>query len=221
VLHSRLNNLIQVYVFSEYPSGSPTIISTSDPSVLNLTVDGSSRITDIRMVPMQYSDVREEAYQPGPGRTYVESGIEFFRLFVTRADLSVHELVVYTKRPDEVESTHDDRIVENFTQSIIRHPRRGASKTHAIDEDEDFILLDGLTTVEALRSKTVSQVPNWCRAYERTSLHDARNHRPMLKALLRDGQGSSNSVDVSVVINQVRQILEDDPDLSLPPRSTL
>jgi RNA polymerase I-specific transcription initiation factor RRN6 len=221
MLHSRLNNLIQVYVFSEYVSGSPTLISTSDPSVLNLTVDGPGRITDIRMVPMQYSGIGEEAYQPGPGRTYVESGIKFFRLFVTRADLGVHELVVYTQRPDEDESTDDDRIVENFTRSVIRHPRRGASKTNVIDEDDDFILPDGLTMVEAPRSKTVSQVPNWCQAYDRTSLPDARNHRPMLKALLRDGPGSSNSVDVSVVINQLRQILEDDPDFSLPPRSTL
>jgi hypothetical protein len=89
------------------------------------------------------------------------------------------------------------------------HPKQDMSKNDAIDEDEDFILPDGLTTVEAPRPKMASQMPAWSQFDDGVPFHAARNHRLMFKALLRDEPVLSKPVDVSVVTDEMRQMLDD------------
>jgi RNA polymerase I-specific transcription initiation factor RRN6 len=222
MLHSQINNLVQVYTFSEVPSGSSILLSSPDPSVLNLDIDGMGRITEIRMESMQYGDIGKTAYDPGPGRSYREKDIKFFRLCMTRSDLTVHELVVYMQNPDRDEATDSDPSVEDFTRSIIRHPRRDTSKAEVITGEGEFVLPDGLTTIETPKSKTESQMPKWGQI--QTALHGARDNGLLVAALSRSEhrkEGESNSVNVEVVTNQVKEMLEDDIDSSNLPLGTL
>jgi RNA polymerase I-specific transcription initiation factor RRN6 len=222
MLHSHLNNLVQVYTFCEVPSGSSTLVLSPDPSVLNLDIDGTGRITEIRMEFMQYGDIGKMAYDPGPGRLYREKDIRFFRLYVTQSDLTVHELVVYIQDPGSDESTDSDPFVADFKRSIIRHPRQDTSKDEVITGEGEFILPDGLTTIEAPRSKTKSQMPKWGQAH--TTLHGGRDNGLLVTALSRPEHredGAPISVDVEVVTNQIKEMLEDDFDTSNVPLGTL
>jgi RNA polymerase I-specific transcription initiation factor RRN6 len=217
MLHSCINNLVQIYNFSEFSSGSSALVSSSDPSVLDFAIDGSGRTTKIFMEPMQYGDIGKERYDLGLGRSYMEKDIKFFRLFVSRSDLTVHELVVYTQHPNGNQAIDSEQSVEDFTRSLVIHPRRNTSKREVKDEDSEFILPDGLTIVEAPRSKTASQIPKW--GHDHTTVHDARDNGLLVNALLRREyieRGTSKSIDVGVVTNQVKQMLVDDFDPTLP-----
>jgi RNA polymerase I-specific transcription initiation factor RRN6 len=198
------------------------LVSSPDPSVVNLDIDGTGRITEVRMESMQYGDIGKIAYDPGPGRSYREKDIKFFRLYVTLSDLTVHELVVHIQDPNSDEPNDGDPSVEGFKRSIIRHPRRDTSKHEVITGEGEFILPDGLTTIEAPRSKTESQMPKWGQVH--TILHGARDNELVVAALSRSEHrenGVPNSVDVEVVTNQIKEMLEDDFHLSNVPLGTL
>jgi RNA polymerase I-specific transcription initiation factor RRN6 len=222
MLHSSLNNLVQVYAFSEDPSSNAMIVSTSDPSVVDLAIDGPGRITEIRMESMQYGDIGKVAYDPGPGRTYRKHDIRFFRLYVTRSDSTVHELVIYFRAPDTDEPTGSDLVVEDFTRSIIRHPRRDTYKEDIITQEGEFILPDGLTTIESPEPKTESQTPKIEQSH--ATMHNIRDSGLLFAALSHRehfADTMTTSVDVEVVTNQIKGMLEDDFDSSSIPLGTL
>jgi RNA polymerase I-specific transcription initiation factor RRN6 len=217
MLHSHLNDLVQVHTFSEDPSSTSLLVSSPDPSVVDLAIDGPGRITEIRMESMQYGDIGKAAYDPGPGRSYRDNDIKLFRLYVTRSDSTVHELVVYVQDSGSDGPVDGDLTVENFTRSIIRHPRRDTSKDEVITGDGEFILPDGLTSIEAPRCKTESQTPKLEQRH--TILHIARDNSLVVSALVRPvhhEDGATNSVDVETVANQVKEMLEDVDSPNIP-----
>jgi RNA polymerase I-specific transcription initiation factor RRN6 len=222
MLHSSLNNLVQVYAFSEDLSSNAMVVSSFDPSIVDLAIDGPGRITEIRMETMQYGDIGKDAYDPGPGHTYRKHDIKFFRLYVTRSDFTVHELVICFRAPGTDEPTGSELFVEEFTRSIIRHPRQDTSKDDIITQEGEFVLSDGLTIIESPESKTESQMPKIEQSH--AIMHNTRNSGLMLAALSHQEHyedAMTTSVDVEVVTNQVKGMLEDGFDSSNIPLGTL
>ncbi|CAO2654746.1 Nn.00g114790.m01.CDS01 [Neocucurbitaria sp. VM-36] len=223
LLHSRLNDIVQVYTFSEHPSGSSTLISTSDPTMLDFAISGIQRYTQIHMEPMQYGESGQETHGSGLGFSYMEKGIQFHRLFSICSDLSVHELVVYAHKLG-ADLSHSDLTVEDFTHSLIRQSRRDASRKEVIDVDNDFIVPNGLKAVEAPKSKTMSQEPKRIQIQDRASLRDDKDYRTLYSALSQTDTSVvevSKSVDFEAVTNQLQQILVDESSSTSLPLGTL
>jgi len=168
---------------------------------------------------MHYGETRQEADASGPGRSYMEQGISFYRLFVTRSNLSVDELIVYTPGPASEDFNSREHIVHDFDRALVRRPRRGISKRDVIDKDEeDFIVPNGLSVAQGPKLKTVSQEPTWVQRRRRAPCQNSVDYRLIYDALIHseNSMEGSESVDITTVTNQLRQVLADDSELSLP-----
>ena len=224
LLHSRLNHLVQIYTFVEHPSGSSTLVSASNPTMLDFAISGPHPPTQVHMEPMQYGKTGQEAYASRLGRSYMENDIHFYRLFSTCSNLSVHELVVYTHKLGAEPPTRSDLVIESFTHSSIRHTRRDVSKKEPIDEENDFIVPNGLKAVEGPKSKTMSQEPKRIQKRDRAPLRGGIDYRMLYSALIQPHisvDGATESVDIEVVTNQLQQILMDEPTSTPLPLGTL
>ncbi|KAH7398253.1 RNA polymerase I-specific transcription initiation factor RRN6-like protein [Pyrenochaeta sp. MPI-SDFR-AT-0127] len=224
LLHSRLNHLIQIYGFKKNPLGSVAPILSSDPGVLDLTLAGGEIKTQIHMEAMHFGETGQEAYHPGPGRSYMEQGVMFYRLFVARSDLSIHETVVYTHDLEADTSPHTVHTVESFKRSLVRNPRRDISRKEFINEEGDFIVPNGLGALESPKSKTVLQTPKWFPRQDGTSLQGFMDYTLLYEALTRTDasvEGAIESVDITAVTTQLKQMLADDSVSSSFPLGTL
>ena len=182
----------------------------SDPGILDLAIDGQSRITNLHLEPMQQGGIRTE--------------IEFFRLFVTMSDHGVHELVVYTGKSSMHETPNAYQGVEDFTRSIIRRPRIGTSKMDVVSKEDEFVVPDGLTAVETPSSKNPVQVWKQGEISENPSEQATRDNELLSGALRRlehTGEGLYDSINVAAVTNEVKQMLAEDPDTVPLPNGTL
>lgn len=182
----------------------------SDPGILDLAIDGQSRITNLHLEPMQQGGIRTD--------------IDFFRLFVTMSDHSVHELVVHTGKSLTHETPNAYQGVEDFTRSIIRRPRICTSKTDVVSKEDDFVIPDGLTAVETPSSKNPVQVWKQGQISENPSEQATRDNELLSGALRRPehtGEGSYDSINVAAVTNEVKQMLVKDPDTVPLPIGTL
>lgn len=210
VLYSQLNNLIQVYSFMEHPAGGPSMVACSDPGILDLTVDGSGRITNLYMEPMQQGGIRMD--------------IDFFRLFVVLSTSSIHELVICTAKSSTQESFITNEVVEDFTRSMIRHPRVGISKTEVVNKDDEIIVSDGLDVLDAPSSKTPSRILKPGQVLEDAPVQITRNNELLYEALQCAENPESDvqdSLDITAVLGEVKQMLADDPDSVPLPIGTL
>ncbi|KAF1846740.1 uncharacterized protein K460DRAFT_285530 [Cucurbitaria berberidis CBS 394.84] len=225
LLHSRLNHLIQMFTFAEHTSGSSALISTSDPSMLDFPIGEPEHTTQVHIESMQYGGMEQDAYPSNQGRSYMERGIQFYQLFSIQADLSVRETVVYSQELGAATSVPAP-VVDEFERCLIRHPRRrDGSRKELINEDEDFIVPNSLNAVEGPMSRTVSQEPKRVQNRDhRPFLQRVVDYRLLYSVLIRSDtgdQGASESVDIAVVTNQLRQMLIDESGSFLLPLGTL
>ncbi|KAH7561425.1 hypothetical protein BM1_02529 [Bipolaris maydis] len=210
VLYSQLNNLIQVYTFVEHPVGGSSMVACSDPGILDLTIDGSDRIANLYMEPMQQGGIRMDA--------------DFFRLFVVLSTSSIHELVIYTARSSTQESFATEEAVEDFTRSMIRRPRVGISKTEVVNKEDEIIVPDGLDVLDVPSSKIPSRILKSDQVLGDAPVQTTRNNELLYEALQCAESPESNveySLDITAVLGEVKQMLADDPDSVPLPIGTL
>ncbi|KAJ4368162.1 hypothetical protein N0V83_006518 [Neocucurbitaria cava] len=224
LIHSRLNQLVQICTFADHSSGSSTLISTSDLTTLNFAISGSQGTNQIHIEPMQYGDTGQETYGSMLGHLYRDQGIRFYRLLSTSPDLSVHESVVYLHKLGADISNPSSLDVEEFTRSLVRHTRRDVSKKEGVDEDDDFIVPNGLKAVEAPKPKIASQQPKKIEHQDRASLRGGIDYRMLYEALTQKEtgiEGVSDPIAIEVVTNQLQQIFMDEPSSAPLPLGTL
>ncbi|EUC50753.1 hypothetical protein COCMIDRAFT_81025 [Bipolaris oryzae ATCC 44560] len=210
VLYSQLDNLIQVYAFAEHPVGGSSMVTCSDPGILELAMDGSGRIADLYMEPMQQGGIRMDT--------------DFFRLFVVLSTSSIHELVIYTAKSSTQEPFSTSEVIEDFTRSMIRHPRVGISKTEVVNKEDEMIVPDGLDVLDVHSSKTPSRILKPDQVFEDTPVQTTRNNELLYEALQyaeNPGSKLQDSLDVTAVLGEVKQMLADDPDSVPLPIGTL
>ncbi|KAL6710212.1 hypothetical protein ACN47E_009158 [Coniothyrium glycines] len=200
ILHSRLNDVVQLY-FYKGSTSSLASASISDPSLLQLDIDEPGSTLEIYVKPMYMTQSNQKSYFPGPGKVYMEAGIQFYRIFVLRSDLSVQEFVVHTdSQPIQV---------EDFKRSVIRHRRLRVSRYDVVDEeDDDFIAPDGMTALAIPKSRIASQMLKRTNQHYEASELLYRDMDLMLDALT--AMQSTASIDITVVTNQLQQILVDE-----------
>jgi len=206
IVHSSLNDLIQVYSFSESLPGFSGPVARSDPSLLNLSLDKSAEISKLHILPMQQEGMQID--------------INFFRLFLTQSDGGVQELVVYSST---LESTRSSQVVKDFEQSTIKLPRAGISKKALVGEEDDFVVPDRLAFAGAPCTRITSQIPRLRSTSETIPARYLRDHRPMIPSLLRPEivNEISDSVEVVHAANEVQQMLVDGLDCISKPLGTL
>lgn len=224
LLHSRLNHLVQTYNFGRHPSDSSALVSTSDPSVLEFNIGGPGRTTQIQMEFMQYGETGQGADGSGLGCSYINKGIQFFRLFSAQSDLSVYETVVYTQALRANAAIHSDIVVKDFERSLIRHTRRNVSRKEVIVEDDDFVVPNGLDAVESPKSKIPSQAPKVVQHQDLASFQGELDYRLLYSALIRidaSDERASGSVDIAIVTNRLHQMLMNEPGSTALPLGTL
>jgi RNA polymerase I-specific transcription initiation factor RRN6 len=218
ILHSRLNGLAQFYVFDDHRS--TTTLSTFDPTLLRLAGEELLDTIQIHMEPMPIGESSQEAYHFGPGRSYMARGIKFYRIFVLQSDLSVHEFVVHSHKSVVMESDNDVPTVEDFKRSLVRHPRRDASRREVIEEeDSNPFIPDGLQVMDGPMCKIASQLPTTLRTHHRASVNSARDYTLLYSALDQDGkcfERPTKTTDIATLMTKIQQMLITELDPQSP-----
>lgn len=206
IVYSALNNLVQVHSFGENPSSSLAPVACSDPSLLDLGLDQSVRISKLHIQPMQREDMPAD--------------ISFFRLFVTQSDGGLQELVVCSS---SFASTRSDPVVKDFEQSIVKHPRAGISRIDLGKDDDSFVVPNRLEVADTPRPKITSQIPRLRPTSGTVPARYLRDQRLIVAPLLRleTVDETSHQVDVVQTISEVQQILIDGLDFISRPLGTL
>ncbi|KAG9194538.1 hypothetical protein G6011_04573 [Alternaria panax] len=205
MIHSRVNNLVQIYSCVER---FPGLVTGSDPSMLDLSIPGSGHITDIFMEPMQQGDLRSEA--------------DLFQLFVMQSDLSVHELVVCTQASTTVDMTNDHAITD-FTRSTITRPRDLTLKSRTANRDDEFLCPDGLANTELPYSKAATLWSDQYTSSNKSTALEIRNNGLLGDVILRSMilAEKSGAIDAVTVMDQVNEMLATGANLPSVPLGTL
>jgi RNA polymerase I-specific transcription initiation factor RRN6 len=206
MIHSRTNNLVQVYSFI---GRSPGLVTCSDPTLLDLSIPGLGHLTNVFIEKMEHEDFGSEA--------------QFFQLFVTLSDLSVFELVVRTLVSTADDPIKDDQALESFTRSTISRPRNPTSRSRAVNKDDEFVSPDGLATAESPRSKVVTPRPHWYDTLNDPAAYEARDNSILGEVMLRPKSAAeeSGAIDAVTVMDQVNEMLATGADLPSMPLGTL
>jgi RNA polymerase I-specific transcription initiation factor RRN6 len=209
MLHSRVNNLIQIHSFSEATSDSSSLITCSDPTLLDLSIGGSGHITNIYIERMQWEDSRKD--------------VNYLQLFVMLSDWSVHELVVYTRISTTDNSTENDHAVADFTRNQIKRPRTYTSRSKAVDKDGDFVTPDGLVAAQSPSPKITMRRPGRNQAMDGAGVRDVRDNTFLgnILSLSKSAADISSAIDVVTVMDQVNEMLATGADLPPLPLGTL
>lgn len=218
-MYSRLNHLIQVYSFTDIPSNAAAVVVASDPVRLDLTLDSPGTVAQIHIEPMSCDDTTHEAMSSGSGRSDLETGIRFYRLFATQSDLSVHEVVIaaYKRSADEDPNLHDDLLM--FSKNIFKYKRR-TQRTEVIQDDDDFTIPDCINTAKNPTTLFPLQNPQWTKGRGRILLRHGADYRLLHDAITWIGHDHEDSINITDLVNQVRQMLIVD-QYTLPFRGTL
>jgi RNA polymerase I-specific transcription initiation factor RRN6 len=208
MLSSRVNNLVQVYSFCEHSSSS-CLVTSSDPTLLDLSIDGPGRITDIIIEPMQ--------------REGLIADVDFFQLFVTHSDLSVHEATVYTRISMMDDSTENDQVVADFTRSTIRRPGSFTTKSHAVNKDNGWVIPDVMVAAELSNLNVATRSPGEHQSSNNATLPDTRDNI-LLGEILSQAKSEMEefgAIDAVAVMDQVNELLATGADLPPLPLGTL
>lgn len=192
MIHSRVNNLVQVYSFVELSSG---LVTGSDPTLLDLFVPGSGQITNMLIETMESANVRSE--------------VGFLELFVMQSDSSIYELVVCTRPSTEDDSIEDDQVITDFTRSTIRRPRNLKFKSHTVNKEDDFVRPDGLAIIELPCSKVATPRSHWYNTLNDPTAYETRNNSLLGEIISRSKSTAeeTDTIDAVAVMDQVNEML--------------
>jgi hypothetical protein len=153
----------------------------------------------------------------------LRSEIGFFQLFVTQSDLSVHELIVYTRTSTADDRIEDDYAIADFEQSTITRPKDPPIRSRKINKDEDFVSPDGLPTTALPCSKIAAPQSHWHDNLNDSTAYETRNNS-LLGEVMSQSKSSaeeSSAIDAVAVMDQVNEMLATGADLPSLPLGTL
>jgi RNA polymerase I-specific transcription initiation factor RRN6 len=222
LLRSRLNDLTQAYNFTISSLVPTAFASSASPTVLDLNVDAPGHTLQITMELCVFQgDLTSNNL--GSGRQYIARGLRFFKLFMLRSDLSVHESILYATSP-LIRGEGHDATVRNVSWTRAYRPRHDVRTVRKVQEMDDFVELEGMETLEVPVSKLASQAPKVVEGKEMDTAHRVVDHRTIYDALLQrrsTGIAAAELVDIPTVVKQLAELLTDSTDLSQLPISTL
>ncbi|KAI4952307.1 hypothetical protein J4E91_003769 [Alternaria rosae] len=210
MLSDDVNNLVQVQSFRDDTSGPSGLVTSSDPTLLDVSIGGSTHITNLYIEPMQWE--------------YSKKDVVFLQLFVTLSDLSIRELVVWSQTTSTGHTTEDDHAVVDFTRSTIKRLRTLNFNSKASTKDDDFIIPDGLVATGLPSSKIVMQQPELRKSSDSTAAPNTRDNTSLGEILSRSKSAAaevSGTIDAVAVMDQVNEMLATGADLPPLPLGTL
>ncbi|KAI4939874.1 uncharacterized protein J4E92_001160 [Alternaria infectoria] len=210
MLHSRVNNLVQIQSFRSNTSDSSGLVTSSDPTLLDLPIGGSAHITNLYIEPMRWE--------------YSKKDCVFLQLFVTLSDLSTRELVVWSRSTSTGHTTEDDHAVVDFTRSTIKRPRNIIFNSKPRNKDEDFIVPNGLVDRGLPSSKIGRQQPELRRSSDGAAMPETRDNASLGEILSQSKSAAeqvSGTIDAVAVMDQVNEMLATGADLPPLPLGTL
>ncbi|KAF1950122.1 hypothetical protein CC80DRAFT_244510 [Byssothecium circinans] len=225
-IHSCLNQLVSVYCFAEVDFGHSSLMSVSDPVSIDLhgleKAGGSSRIRQLHITRLRPGTPS----QYGRGEhVYEEQGVQFYRLSIVLSDLSIREILLYAFGKSEGRSR--EPVPPTTWVKTIRNRRCfGQNLVDESDLEDDFIEPDGLVYPQLPRLKDPYELPKrlerrtkpapWY-SYDYSSLYDALVHISPAAS----GNRLQETVDVEIVVNEIKKLLEGKVDSAEPPLGTL
>jgi RNA polymerase I-specific transcription initiation factor RRN6 len=147
----------------------------------------------------------------GLGRLYFAQGLRFYKLFVLRSDLSIHEAIVYC-------TTQPNAKVEDITWSRVYQPNKSVRTIGTIQELDDFLEPDGIEAMDSPLSKLPSQTPEYMQGDEHNTARRVSDHTLLYDTLTQKETTTANG---SVVIAQMKQLLAENSDGAQLPLGTL
>lgn len=223
LLHSRLNDLTQTYIFNNATSSSTVLGSSFDPTYLDLAVDGPGHTLYFTMEPCRFQGDVSSSTQ-SRGRTYLAEGFTFYKLFMLRSDLSVHESIIYAASSAGSTTTENDHSVEDLVWTIIYRPRKDVRTIGGIQAMDDFLELEGIVAMEEPVSKLPLQVPTLTNGKQANLANRAVDHRPLYDALTRNHTGeeeNGGAVDAPSVVIRHQGMLISSTDIPQVPLVTM
>jgi hypothetical protein len=149
--------------------------------------------------------------------------VDFFQLFVTQSDLSVHELTVYTRISVTDDSTENDQVVADFTRSTIRRSGNFTTKSHAVNKDNGLVIPDVMVAAELPNSNVATPQPGEHQSSHDATLPDTRDNI-LLGEILSQSKSEVEeygAIDAVAVMDQVNELLATGADLPPLPLGTL
>ena len=223
LLHSRMNDLTQTFIVANAKSGSAVLGSSFDPTYLDLAVDGPGYTLQVTMEPCRFQGNVSSSTQ-GLGRRYFAEGFAFYKLFMLRSDLSVHESIIYTASSSGSTTNESNHSVEDLVWTIIYRPRKDVRTIGGIQEMDDFLEPEGIEAMEEPVSKLPLQVPTLTNGKKANMANRAVDHRPLYDALTRNHTGeeeNGGAVDVPSVVIRHQGMLISSTDIPQVPLGTL
>ncbi|KAF2027666.1 hypothetical protein EK21DRAFT_102370 [Setomelanomma holmii] len=216
LLHSRLNTLIQSYTFAtQYASD--TLVSCSTPTLIKPDLNGAGKVLHITLEPLPFAGDTTSAAS-GAGRMFARQGIQFYKLFVLRSDLSIQEAVLYSSRSSGGAAGDDQEVqIKDLGWSTTYRPRRKATTA----DDGDFLDLEDFDGIAAPVSKLALQVPIEMQRRHTSIARPIVDHRSMYDALSRKFGHGEASIDVATVTDQLKELLTSHGNNSQLPQGTL
>lgn len=204
-----------MYTFTNPSSPPNAFVLSENPSVLDIILDHKGHTLQIAMEPFELQ-TKESATTPGLGEGDLMQGLRFFRLFMLRSDLGVHEAMIYsTSAPDE-SVEYENRVVDISWSKSYRLAQSLRTPVE-VDEMDDFLLPDRSDVVDPPETKLMSQRPISTNAEDETLAQRMVDHRPLYDAMVHEHpefDRSSGSVDVQGLVDRFQQLLDDPNRLS-------
>jgi len=208
LLRSRLDGLTQIYTFHTASMESTAVIASTSATPLELAIDGQDHIIQLAMEPLAFHGGDGGATSLSLGNSYIERGLKFYKLFILRSDMSIHETIVCstTQLPLDVQDIA-------WTTVYPRTKRgRNARKIDQLIEDE------GPDSVDGPVLKLSTQITPGLQPEPHNTSCRTVDHTLLYSALL---QTDKSTIDIPTVTNQLRQLLLENVDVSELPLGTL
>ncbi|CAI6342236.1 unnamed protein product [Periconia digitata] len=227
VLYSRVNQLASLYRFNKEPSGDSLASLTSDPVNVNLEglkiTRGSLLLHHIHVDRLNYGKSLR-ARRTSLGHEYEENGVEFYRLSVMTSDLCIREMLFYSFS----DSFQGHLLVEPTSWCHTQRVKPCLLKPAVddLDEEDAFIVPDGLVAIEAPRLRKPQKPPKLIPQPTKLNPWYIRNEGRLYDSLnerLRfiDLGSTPETEEISQVIENVARTLNDSSSPDQLPLGTL
>lgn len=223
LLHSRLNNLSQTYMVADASSSSAVLISSSDPTLLELDVDEVGHTLQVILEPCRFQGDTSSSTQSA-GRAYLARGLNFYKLFMLRSNLSLHETIVYATPSMASDATSNEDEVKDLSWTVVFRPKKAVRTIGDIQEMDDFLQFEGIEAMDEPESKLPLQIPRLTDHTVMDTAHRVVEHRSLYDALSHGDAGTdktAGSISVPVMATQLRELLAESVRTSQPPIGTL
>lgn len=201
-LYSRLNNLIQVCSLQDHPTGSPELVTSSDPVSLHLAMPAAALVTHIHLDLLEYGTRANDNWSNGPAHSYLEREVPFYQLTVALSDLSVHQTVLLPQKYDV-----DAEPISWSKTTRVNHLLYTSTD---VEEMDDFVVPNGLDKTTTPTLKFESQTPRLLPSSNQPSAHRTIDYTMIYDALIHSDRNSTSTNDntsFDSITEQLRELM--------------